>query len=368
MPTSLSAMALSSSTIRLQWSDNSGDESGYLLNNTGLTREVGSNTTSYDWGGFSAGTNACFAVAAFNGGGYSNYYPTGSPGWVCATTPTPQGPVGPTAPAAPSGLSAAAVNGTTIHLQWTDNSSTESGFEIASSSGTSRTTGADSTQFDWTGLSPGTNMCFHLRAYNDAGGSVFSPSSATVCATTPGPPAAPTNFTVTQISASTVRLQWTDNSDNETSFLIDTGWAITSTYSGGGARSANANATSYDWNLPNGSWRCFRLSAENSHGSGSASPTWTCAPGTSYAPPATPSGGTATAISSTSIRIQWTDNANNEGAYVIGHNGPQFLNPNTTSYQADFLTPGTQYCFTVGASNLAGSSGGLGPLCATTLP
>jgi len=208
MPTGLTASPISTSTIRLQWSDNSNNENGFLLNNQGSTRQAGANSSSYDWGGLPPGTFACFAVAAFNAAGYSSYYPTAAPGWICATTDQPDPSPSVPPPTAPSGLTATALNTTTIRLQWTDNSSTETGFEIANATGTSNNANAGATQYDWTGLTAGTNMCFHVRAYNDAGFSAFSPASATICATTPGPPAAPTNIVAYAITQNTIRVNW----------------------------------------------------------------------------------------------------------------------------------------------------------------
>ena len=70
--------------------------------------------------------------------------------------------------------------------------------------------------------------------------------------------------------------------------------------------------------------------------------------------PATPSGFTATAQSSTSVRLTWVDNASNETAYMVlqstTEGGPfssylEQLVPNTTSCTVWNLTPGQTYYF-----------------------
>jgi beta-galactosidase len=80
-------------------------------------------------------------------------------------------------------------------------------------------------------------------------------------------------------------------------------------------------------------------------------------------PPATPTGLTATPVSSTQINLAWTDNATNELGYKIEHstdgvNFTQVANPplNTTHYSDTGLTPLTTYYYRVFASNAAGDS------------
>src|SRR5204862_434993 len=83
-------------------------------------------------------------------------------------------------PAAPSSLTATAINGTQIALNWTSNSGgTESGFKIYSSTnGTSYSwnwsTGTGVTTITPSGLTPGTTYYFKVLAYNAAGASAYS--------------------------------------------------------------------------------------------------------------------------------------------------------------------------------------------------
>lgn len=66
-----------------------------------------------------------------------------------------QGNPGGSVPAAPSNLTVTAVDSHNIRLDWRDNSSNESGFEI-NNGVVSRYSGANATRFTWGGLAPGT--------------------------------------------------------------------------------------------------------------------------------------------------------------------------------------------------------------------
>lgn len=80
-------------------------------------------------------------------------------------------------------------------------------------------------------------------------------------------------------------------------------------------------------------------------------------------PPAAPSGLTATAVSPTQVNLTWTDNSSNETAFIIERRTGSgawveiaTVAGNTTSYSVTNLTPDTSYSFRVRASNLAGDS------------
>lgn len=71
-PTNVSATALSSSSIKIMWSDNSNNEAGFYVyrwNGADWTRigSVGTNVTSYTNSGLRAGTTYYYYVASYNG-------------------------------------------------------------------------------------------------------------------------------------------------------------------------------------------------------------------------------------------------------------------------------------------------------------
>jgi hypothetical protein len=136
-------------------------------------------------------------------------------------------------PAAPTGLTATAASATSIRLDWLDNAFNETSYRVEM-----KTTGsfqeilslpAETTSTVVTGLAPQTAYTFRVRARNDKGASAYS-NEAT--ATTPPPiPAAPTNLTASLATATEIRLDWSDNSHDETGFRLErsspaTGWTL----------------------------------------------------------------------------------------------------------------------------------------------
>jgi hypothetical protein len=180
VPTDLTATAISPTTIRLQWTDNSTEEDGFTVINGVTSKDVGADSTTYDWTGLLPATYTCFKVRAYNSSGVSSYHPAGEMDWVCATS------LGGTGPAAPTNLTADPVSPNVIRLQWTDNSTDEDGFTITNAV-TSRNVGANTTTYDWTGLAPSTYMCFKVRSYRPSGVSAYFPGAEPdwVCTTTP---------------------------------------------------------------------------------------------------------------------------------------------------------------------------------------
>ena len=169
-PSNPAATAVNGTTIRVSWSDTSNNETSFEVNNGIVSRTAAANTTSLDWTGLTPGTYMCFRVRALNSAGASPW----TPGWACISSVA--------LPAAPSNPAATAVNGTTIRVSWSDTSNNETSFEVNNGI-VSRTAAANTTSLDWTGLTPGTYMCFRVRALNSAGSSSFVPQSSYVCTT-----------------------------------------------------------------------------------------------------------------------------------------------------------------------------------------
>jgi hypothetical protein len=92
-----------------------------------------------------------------------------------------------TPPAAPTSLVATAISSSRIDLVWVDNADNEAGFKIEQSTDGGQNfseidqVGADVTNYSDTGLSPLTQYCYQVRAYNGGGNSAYSNSD---CATT----------------------------------------------------------------------------------------------------------------------------------------------------------------------------------------
>ncbi|MFC1844165.1 DNRLRE domain-containing protein, partial [Thermodesulfobacteriota bacterium] len=136
-------------------------------------------------------------------------------------TSTPEVP-----PTAPSGLSVGSPTTSSLTLNWTDTSDNENGFSIyrATSSGGVYTyigsVSANTTTYPATGLASATLYWFKITAYNTVDESAFSNTASGTTST--AVPNAPTNINATNITTTSARIYWTDNSNNETGFQIGT--------------------------------------------------------------------------------------------------------------------------------------------------
>ncbi|HEX3127597.1 MAG TPA: fibronectin type III domain-containing protein [Thermoanaerobaculia bacterium] len=88
------------------------------------------------------------------------------------------------APKAPTGLTAAPVSTTEVRLNWTDNSTDETGFKVEVKELTGNyaeilTLPANTTTAVVGGLDPATGYVFRVRAFNDSGNSVYSNEATT---------------------------------------------------------------------------------------------------------------------------------------------------------------------------------------------
>ncbi len=282
---------------------------------------------------------------------------------------------GATAPADPTGLTAAGVSSTSVGLGWTDNADNETAYTVErSTNGTSFTSltstlAANSSAYTDSSASPSTSYWYRVRATNSVGPSGYS-NVAT--ATTPGTvPAAPTGLTAAGVSSTSVGLGWTDNADNETAYTVERSTNGTSFTSLTSTLAANSSAYTDSSASPSTSY-WYRVRATNSVGpSGYSNVATATTPGTV---PAAPTGLTAAGVSSTSVGLGWTDNADNETAYTVERstNGTSFtsltstLAANSSAYTDSSASPSTSYWYRVRATNSVGPSGYSNVATATT--
>ncbi|MFH1226382.1 MAG: fibronectin type III domain-containing protein [Planctomycetota bacterium] len=128
-------------------------------------------------------------------------------------------------------------------------------------------------------------------------------------------PNIPASFAAVALSASQIRLTWNDNSANETGFEIQR--AITSSWST--CYLAPANTTWYiDTDLAAATTYYYKIQAYNlDGGSGYTASTSAHTLAAPSAPPAVPTGFSATAVSSAKVNLSWTDASNNEEGFYI---------------------------------------------------
>lgn len=362
-PSNLVAVTLTTSMIRLTWNDNSSNETGFYVERS-LSPEgvfsaiatLSSNATSYTNMGLSANTYYYYRVRAFATSVGESYYSSIISGNTIIPPP-------------PSGLTATAVSSSQIDLAWTDNSTSEIGFEIMRSltpggaTTTIATTAPNATSYSNAGLTANTSYFYQVRASNSGIYSTTVSASATTLAATATPLSAPTSLTATPVLTSQINLTWADNSTNETGFQIErsltsgTGFTLVTVTA--------ANTTSYvNSGLVASTKYYYRVRAANEGGNSAFSPE---ADATTLAPansPSPPSSLTATAISAQEITLSWIDNSTNESGFQIERSslpGSGFAlvtatAANVTSYSNTGCTPNTTYYYRVRATNASGNS------------
>jgi len=375
-PKNLSAAAVSSTLISLNWEDTSNNETGFEIESSPdgqVFTKIGdtvANATSFENTGLKPNTTYYYRIRAVNSAGQSPYSNT-------ADATTKKSPVTP--PSAPTGLAASAVSSSQINLKWTDASDNETGFEIERSLDGKTFTkltdvAANSGSYENTGLQPETKYYYRIRAINSAGPSAYSNTvDATTLKAAVTSPTAPTGLSASAVSSSQINLKWTDASDNETGFEIDRsldGKTFTK------ITDAAANSGSYEnTSLQPETKYYYRIRAINSAGpsaySNTVDATTLKAPVTA---PTAPTGLSASAVSSSQINLKWTDGSDNETGFEIERSldGKTFTKitdaaANSGSYENTSLQPETRYYYRVRSVNAAGKSGYSNVADATTL-
>ena len=130
-PANPTATASSEIRIDLSWQDTSSNETGFEVRRSstgpnGTFAVLGSTaakTTGYSDTGLNASTQYCYKVRSYRSSNAKTTYSELSVA-ACATTFTPA------TPAAPSRVRAVSVSDSQIDVDWQDNSSNETGFEI----------------------------------------------------------------------------------------------------------------------------------------------------------------------------------------------------------------------------------------------
>ncbi|MCA1628325.1 MAG: fibronectin type III domain-containing protein, partial [Acidobacteria bacterium] len=310
-----------------------------------------------------------YRVRAFNGGGNSGYSNTST-----ATT------LAPPPPATPGNLVATATSSSQISLTWTDTASNEDGFKIERCQGAGCTNftqigqvGAGVTSFGNTELAPSTTYVYRVRAFNSGGNSDYSNTAQATTQAAPAPPAAPSNLVATAVSSSQINLSWADNSNNEDGFRVERKTGATGTYVEIGTVTTGVTTYQDTTGLASGIQYFYRVRAYNAVGNSGYSNE--AGATTADTVPASPSGLTGSAASSSQVNLAWADNSTNETGFKIerktGAAGTfaqiATVSANVTTYSDTGLSATTQYIYRVRAYNTVGDSGYSNEANATTL-
>ena len=310
-PSQLAATVVSSTKISLSWVDNSSNESGFKLQrsldagfNNPVTIALAADTMGYDDTGLLPNTIYYYRIYTFNNIGNSAYSNTAS-----AATPE-------NTPVAPSDLTAVAIASNHIDLNWRDNSQAEDGFKLEKSTYANFSDkiiirlNANTTSYVDMQCNSNTKYHYRIYAYNNKGDSAYS---NVVFATTPEDlPLAPTGLTATAVSMNQVDLQWSDNSNNETSFNIyrrtGTSGSFTLLYS------TAVNVARYtDNTVVASTLYYYRVKAANSAGESNYSEASVTTP----SPLNAPTNLMASAVSSSRIDLSWSDSNTGEDGFEV---------------------------------------------------
>src|SRR5437867_6143423 len=390
-PTGLAATTVSSSQINLSWTapaDNGGSAmTGYKIERSTdggstwstLVANTGISGTTYSDIGLTHGATYTYRVSAINSIG------TGSPSDTASATTL-------AVTASPlNGLSATTASSSQINLSWAppaDNGgSAITGYKIERSTDGGSTwstlvanTGSTATSYSDTVLTHTTTYTYRASSINSVGTS--SPSSTTSATTLAVAPSPPTGLAATTVSSSQINLSWTAPADNGGSAM--TGYKIERSTDGGSTWSTlvantGSTATSYsDTVLTHTTTYTYRVSSINAVGT--SSPSNTASATTLAVAPASPTGLTATAASSSQIGLTWTAPADNGGSAITGYKIERSTNSGTnwttlvantgstaTTYSDTGLAHGTTYTYRVSAINSIGTSSSSSITSATTL-
>ena len=356
-PSNLSFTGITASSLTLNWNDNSGNETGFEIYRSlnslfgySLVTTTAPGAESYQDNGLNDNTQYFYRIRATGTGGNSPYL-TGDATTLLA------------APAAPSGLGFTDITNSSIRLSWTDNSDNEAGFEILRSTSSGgpyssvATVTAGVTTYNNTGLNDNTQYFYRVSAYNIGGSSSYISGNAT---TLPNPPSTPSNLAFADVTTNSIRLNWRDRSNNEDGFEIRR-----STSPGGPflqVATVGANVETYnDVGLTGNTRYYYQLYAYNTGGYSGFDEGNEI---TLMNAPDAPTNLTFSNITESSIRLNWTDNSNNESGFEIRralssggtYNLITTTVPNAVLYTDNGLEDNTQYFYRVNAINDGGAS------------
>ncbi len=357
-PSGLVAAIQAGPKVRLDWTDNSTNETSFLIHrddNGGgffFLASVGPNITTFTDLTVAPGNTYTYHVAAVSSAGQS--------AWSNDATADVL------VPADPSTLTATLQAGPQVLLDWTDNATNEDSFVIQRSDnggafGTLATLGANVTTYTDTTVVVGNTYDYQVAAVNVVGSSNYAGPANVVVTGAPPVPADPSGLGTTVQAGPQVLLNWTDNANNEDSFVIErdsgVGFSVLT--------SVGANVTTYtDTSVAAGGSYNYRVAAVNLGGQSGWSNVANAVVPAPPGGPAAPSNVTAQR-SNRRVWIRWTDNANDETGFVIQRANDAGFTVNVVPYNVPandtrYRTPGKLsngvYYFRIQAVNGSGAS------------
>jgi hypothetical protein len=284
-------------------------------------------------------------------------------------------------PPQPNKLTASKIDSRSIVLNWSDNSTNETGFEIKRNGpndfnlSKTFTLNSNTTSYTDSDIQPNSAYQYGVRAFNDNGYSEYTSvlQVNSLVSSAIDAPSQPSLLAGINITENSITLGWNDNASNETGFeLLRTGpndFSILKTITLG------PNVTSYtDTDVLLNSAYQYWIRAFNANGYSEYTAVIQLSSLGPALPPA-PSLLEGENFTDNSITIKWNDNSSNETGFIVkrapaldpGDNLSITVDANDTSFVDNDLTPNTTYIYTVEAVNSAGNSAASNKKVASTL-
>jgi len=356
-PTALAAGSTTKISTILSWSastDNVAVTSYYIYKNGVFL--TSSTTRAFSVTGLTAATTYSFTVKAIDAAGNLS----AASNTVSVTT-LANATGDTTIPTTPTNLAASGTTQTATVLTWT--ASTDNVGVVSYSvfqNGTSIAS-ATATTYTVSGLTASTAYSFTIKAKDAAGNLSIVSNTATITTLAVGvdttAPTAPTNLAASAITQTSAKLTWTASTDN-------VGVATYSVYKNGTYVTGVTTPTYTVTGLAAGTTYAFTVKGKDAAQNLSAvsnTVNVTTLAGDTTAPTA-PTNLAASAITQTSVKLDWTASTDNVGVatYSVYKNGTYITGVTSPTYTVTGLTAGTTYAFTVkgkdAAQNLSAAS------------
>jgi hypothetical protein len=363
-PSGLLASAVSNRSITINWTNPSGAVSDdFVFWERGSTCtdpnrvDLHAVSSSYTRAGLAPAALYCFFVQAVSAGGAS-----ANSSFLNDTT----------LPDAPSGVTVTHVTNTTANLSWTNPSGAVAGDTVFAGPACGTwtvidVTSAATTSFTVESLLSATEYCFAVEARSSGGAGALSPTTTGTTV-----PDSVTGFSHTDVTLTTVTVQWTNPSGTLTDDLVF--WASGATCGSPTEVDLHAVESSFTASgLATGATYCFYVEAESAGGPSVPSSVVTAV---TESLPAAPTNLTVESVGTESVALQWTNPSPNgllNDTVEFGSTCGSWSQTLTTggvagSVTVTGLSSATTYCFAVEAWNGAGVSPPSSPTLATTLP
>lgn len=334
--------------------------------NAGLT--AGGSATQVDTGNVGTGPGVAEGVddqtVATAGATTMTETWTGNAIWTAVTVSLKPAAV----PAAPTGLTVGTLTTTTVPLTWTQPAGAaldvnDTVYQATYASGacgaysTKYSVGSATTSFTVTGLTSGGDYCFEVTEWNTTGESAAS-AAVTNVVTLHVPPA-PTGLVASPQPGTTnqIQLQWVNPTGTNVNATVYQGTAACASLTGQDA--GGPTTTSYLWTTGLSALTTygFEVRVWNATGQGTAT---SCVTATTYgAPGGPPTGVQATAETTTSISLSWSQPTGTLVNDTVRYGTPSGATCSSTTtvstggvasaFTVTALAPFTTYCFQVSA-------------------